>query len=91
MAEEIIAITMKYRPVPILNVVVDTPEFPHGDTAAKPSPVPNDSRTKVKAHEAIAPASTAAHETPETEGSTTPVDGSVKVAIFSLPAVEMTA
>ena len=26
MADEIITITMKYRPVPILNVVVETPE-----------------------------------------------------------------
>jgi hypothetical protein len=80
MAEEIIAITMKYRPAPILNVVVEAPEFPQGETVANPRPVPNDSRTKVRAHEAMAPASTAAHETPETEGSATLVAGSVKVA-----------
>jgi hypothetical protein len=47
------------------------------------SPVPNDNRTIVRANEATAPAETAAHETPETEGSTTPAAGSVKVALSS--------
>jgi hypothetical protein len=55
MADEIIAITMKYRPVPTLNVVAETPEFPHGETTDNPSPVPNESRTKVSAPEAIPP------------------------------------
>lgn len=62
MANEIIAMTMKYRPVPISKVFVDTPEFPHADTTANPRPVPNDSRTKVRANEATAPASTAARK-----------------------------
>jgi hypothetical protein len=35
MAEEIIAMTMKYSPVPTLNVVAETPESPHGETRAR--------------------------------------------------------
>src|SRR6201993_5238469 len=31
-AYEIIAMTMKYRPVPICKVVAEIPEFPHGET-----------------------------------------------------------
>jgi hypothetical protein len=70
MEDESIAITMKNRPVPILNVVADTPELPQGDTTAKPIPAPNDRRTKVIASEAAAPANTAAQETPDLDGST---------------------
>src|ERR1700733_8890204 len=80
--------TMKYRPVPILNVVADTPALPHGETADSPRPVPSDSSTSVKAHEATAPARTAAQETPETDGSTRPATGSgvVDCIISLLPA-----
>src|SRR4051794_32125858 len=79
---------MKYRPVPILNVVADTPAFPQGETAESPSPVASDSSTSVKAQEAIAPARTAAQETPETDGSTRPATGSgvVDCIICWLPA-----
>src|SRR5882757_6638727 len=79
---------MKYRPVPILNVVADTPAFPHGETADSPRPVPSDRSTSVKAQEAIAPARTAAQETPETDGSTRPATGSgvVDCIICWLPA-----
>ena len=70
MAEEIIAITMKYRPVPILNVVAETPELPHGETTENPMPTPKDKSTSVSARDATAPAKTAAQDTPGTEGST---------------------
>src|ERR1700716_2389567 len=70
MADEIIAITMKYKPVPILNVVAETPELPHGETTKNPMPAPNDKSTSVKARDATAPANTAAHDTPGTAGST---------------------
>jgi hypothetical protein len=63
MEDESIAITMKNRPVPILNVVAETPELPQGYTTAKPIPAPNDRSTKVIASEAAAPAKTAAQET----------------------------
>src|SRR4051812_25500193 len=66
---------MKYRPVPILKVVADTPAFPHGETAESPSPVASASSTSVRAQEATAPARTAAQETPETDGSTRPATG----------------
>jgi hypothetical protein len=69
MADEIIAITMKYSPVPILKVVAETPEFPHGETTANPIPTPNDRSTSVKARDATAPAKTAAQDTPGTDGS----------------------
>lgn len=69
MEDESIAITMKNRPVPILNVVAETPDPPQGDTTAKPIPAPNDKRTNVIASEAAAPADTAAQETPDIEGS----------------------
>lgn len=70
MADEIIAMTMKYSPVPILNVVAETPELPQGDTTENPIPAPKDSSTKVSAKEATAPARTAAQDTPGTDGST---------------------
>src|SRR3984893_19388362 len=70
MADEIIAMTMKYSPVPNLKVVAETPEVPHGETTAKPMPAPNESSTSVKARDATAPARTAAQDTPGTEGST---------------------
>jgi hypothetical protein len=76
MADEIIAITMKYKPVPILNVVAETPEFPHGETTVNPIPAPNESSTSVKARDATAPARTAAQDTPGTDGS----DGSTNSA-----------
>jgi hypothetical protein len=72
-AEEIIAMTMKYRPVPISKLVVETPEPLHGDTTANPIPAPKESRRSVSAKEATAPAATAAQDTPGTAGSTTSV------------------
>src|SRR3978361_1822972 len=63
--------TMKYRPVPILKVVAETPEFPHGETTERPMPAPNESSTSVSARDATAPARTAAHDTPGIDGSTT--------------------
>ena len=72
MADEIIAITMKYSPVPILNVIVETPELPQGETTENPMPAPNDKRTSVRARDATAPAKTAAQDTPGTDGSTKP-------------------
>src|ERR1700733_14444281 len=70
MADEIIAITMKYSPVPILNVVAETPELPQGETTENPMPAPNDKSTSVRARDATAPAKTAAQDTPGTDGST---------------------
>src|ERR1700709_484103 len=70
MADEIIAITMKYSPLPILNVVAETPELPQGETTENPMPAPNDKSTSVRASEATAPAKTAAQDTPGTDGST---------------------
>src|ERR1700680_3017708 len=70
MAEEIIAMTMKYSPVPILNVVAETPELPQGDTTENPMPAPKDRSTSVRARDATAPAKTAAQDTPGTDGST---------------------
>src|SRR3981081_2691029 len=69
MAEEIIAMTMKYSPVPILNVVAETPELPQGDTTENPMPAPKDRSTSVRASDATAPAKTAAQDTPGTDGS----------------------
>jgi hypothetical protein len=60
---------MKYRPVPILNVVGET-EFPHGETTDNPNPAPRESSTSVIAAAAVPPANTAAHETPDVDGST---------------------
>src|SRR6478752_1388404 len=80
MADEIIAMTMKYRPVPILKVVADTPELPQGDTTEKPMPAPKDRSTSVSARDATAPAKTAAQETPATDGSTTPTCASSRKA-----------
>jgi hypothetical protein len=51
--------TMKYRPVPISKLVVETPEPLHGDTTANPIPAPKESRRSVSAKEATAPAATA--------------------------------
>src|ERR1700744_2813587 len=70
MADEIIAITMKYSPVPILKLVVETPELPHGEITENPMPTPKDKSTSVRARDATAPAKTAAHDTPGTDGST---------------------
>src|ERR1700722_2947646 len=70
MADEIIAMTMKYSPVPILNVVAETPELPQGETTENPMPAPNDKSTSVRARDATAPAKTAAQDTPGTDGST---------------------
>src|ERR1700733_10210674 len=70
MADEIIAITMKYSPVPILNVVAETPELAEGETTENPMPAQNDKSTSVRARDATAPANTAAHDTPGTDGST---------------------
>ena len=70
MADEIIAMTMKYSPVPILNVVAETPELPQGETTENPIPAPKDRSTSVRAKDATAPANTAAQETPGTDGST---------------------
>src|SRR5947209_20202623 len=63
------AITTRYRPVPILNVVADTPEPLHGETTERPRPRPNASSTRVSAQLTTAPAATAAHDTPDTDGS----------------------
>jgi hypothetical protein len=70
MADEIIAITMKYSPVPILKVVAETPELPQGETTENPMPAPKDKSTSVSAREATAPAKTAAQDIPGTDGST---------------------
>src|ERR1700726_4215142 len=70
MADEIIAITMMYSPVPILKLVVETPELPHGEITENPMPAPNDKSTSVRARDATAPAKTAAQDTPGTDGST---------------------
>src|ERR1700704_1617428 len=70
MAEEIIAMTMKYRPVPILNVVAATPELPQGEVTENPMPAPNERRTSVNARDVTAPARTAAQDTLGTDGST---------------------
>src|ERR1700684_2826830 len=69
MADEIIAMTMKYSPVPILNIVAETPELPQGETTENPIPAPKDRSTSVRARDATAPANTAAQDTPATGGS----------------------
>lgn len=45
------------------------PSPAHGVTTESPSPTPNASSTNVNAQETMAPAITAAHETPATDGS----------------------
>jgi hypothetical protein len=52
MADEIIAITMKYSPVPILNVVAEAPELPQGEMTENPMPAPKDKSTSVRASDA---------------------------------------
>jgi hypothetical protein len=66
---------MRYKPVPILNVVADTPAPDHGETTDNPSPTPNASNTRVNAQETMAPAATAAQDTPATDGSSVPAAG----------------
>jgi hypothetical protein len=50
-------------PLPTLNAVAETPEFPQVETTANPMPAPKESRTSVSAKEATTPANTAAHST----------------------------
>src|ERR1700748_311596 len=64
------AITMKYRPVPISKVVDETPDRPQGDTTENPIPTPKEISNSVSAHDAAAPARTAPQDTPDPEGST---------------------
>jgi hypothetical protein len=52
-----------------LNVVAETPTPAHGETTDNPKPTPKASSTKVNAQETIAPAATAAHDTPAIDGS----------------------
>src|SRR5882757_6248269 len=80
MADEIIAMTMKYRPVPILKVDAETPELPHGETTEKPMPAPKESSTRVSARDATAPASTAAQEIPGTDCSSRSADVACRIA-----------
>src|ERR1700759_976079 len=54
--DEIIAMTMKYRPVPIWKVVAETPEFPHGETTVNPIPAPNQRSKRVRGREGPTPA-----------------------------------
>src|SRR6185437_14604996 len=60
--------------MPISKVEEDAPRPPQGDTTAKPTPVPNESRRRVSAQDATAPASTAAQLTPERVGSANPAE-----------------
>src|ERR1700676_1716456 len=62
---------MKYSPVPISKPVAETPELAQGETTENPRPAPNANKTNVNAQEATAPATTAAHETPALDGSST--------------------
>jgi hypothetical protein len=48
-----------------LKVDAETPESDQGDTADKPIPAPKAISSRVKAAAAMAPAATAAQETPE--------------------------
>src|ERR1700712_214214 len=73
--EDSIAITIRYNPVPILNVVAETPEPAQGETTESPRPVPNASSSSVNARLTTAPAATAAQETPATDGSPESVPG----------------
>ena len=76
--------------MPILKVVAETPEPAQGDTTDNPSPVPKASRTSVSAQLTTAPAATAGHDTPATEGSPISVPGwTTTVSIIgALPAGE---
>ena len=47
-----------------LSALVEAPEFFYGDTAANPSPTPNESSTSVMANDAVAPAAMAVHDNP---------------------------
>src|ERR1035437_4039208 len=89
MEDDNMAMTIRYRPVPILNVVAETPAPAHGDTTDKPRPRPKAIRTTVSAQETTAPAATAGHETPAIEGSPVSIPGwitTTSVMAFSPPA-----
>src|ERR1700754_1761581 len=58
-------------PLPILNVVADTPEPAQGEIDDKPMPAPKANRRRLKAAVATAPAAIAAQDTPEVWTSTT--------------------
>src|SRR5664280_812288 len=75
MEDDNMAMTIRYRPVPILNGVAETPAPAHGDTTDKPRPMPKAIRTTVSAQETTAPAATAGHETPAIEGSPVSIPG----------------
>src|ERR1035441_1636536 len=77
MEDDNMAMTIRYRPVPILNVVAETPEPAHGDTTDKPRPRPKAIRRTVSAQVTTAPAATAGHEIPATEGSPVSIPGSI--------------
>src|SRR5664279_1671330 len=86
MEDDNMAMTIRYRPVPILNVVAETPAPDHGDTTDKPRPMPKAIRTTVSAQETTAPAATAGHETPAIEGSPVSIPGWITTTSKSVMA-----
>src|ERR1700674_912190 len=60
-----ICVTISHTIAPIPIAEADAPMFDHGETEAKPMPVPDASRLSDKAAPANAPASTAGQDTPD--------------------------
>src|ERR1700749_4713369 len=86
--EEIIAMTMKYSPVPISKLVEETPRLPQGDTTANPNPAPKERSSKVRAQAAAAPARTAPQLTPGVSRPTDSFEASTSCAICFPPALQ---
>src|SRR5215475_3357526 len=71
-------------PVPMLNVVIDTPESDHGEIAEKPMPAPNAISSRVSAALANPSAATAAQLMAEDDASVAMIG-----SIMSLSAAMM--
>ena len=73
MLDAITATTTRYIPLPILKVVADTPNPVQGEIDDNPIPVPKETRMRLRAAVATAPAMIAGQDTPE-DGKSTAVD-----------------
>src|SRR5579872_5912824 len=86
--DEIIAMTMKYSPVPISKLVEEAPRLSQGETTANPNPTPKERSSKVSAQAAAAPARMAPQLTPGVSIATDPFEASTSCAMRFPPALQ---
>jgi hypothetical protein len=91
MADETSCTIIIHTMVDTPSVAADTPAFDHGETTARPTPVPSASKISPSEAATNAPPITAAHETPDDDDSfpsraDAPPGGMAEDATFMTPS-----